>query len=635
MSAGIIIARFQLYELHKGHIELINYALNNYNKIGFILGSRHNPGSENIIPFEIRKQMITELFKAHSHKIFFIDEQYDVDSNELWSKNIDECIEKHLQNNSNIGRIELIGSRDSFISSYSGKFNTKYVVPTLNSTATELREQIIPETYCSKEWSKGAIWGAKQIEDVNHENIILKTDSYKLTHWGMYGDLKYVHSYFESRKGAQFPYTIFFGLQQLLYKLSNSIVTAKDVVEANAFTLAHFGIPELLNSKMWNHIVNNCNGKLPVIIKAVPEGTKVPIGNVMMTIENTDPECASLTNHLETMLTHVWYPSTVATLARTIKEIFLKYLSETSEDSLGVDFMLHDFGFRGVSSCESAGTGSMGHLTSFKGTDTIEGIQYVRKYYGGHTTCATLPQQGADMPAFSVVASEHSVMCQGGRDGEYNVVERLIDLYPSGILSLVLDSYDIYKAVEHIGTVLKDKVLQRDGKLVIRPDSGDPLTVTIKIFEILEKTFGVTENSKGYKVLHPKVGLIYGDGLDIEAIMNILETMKEHKWAASNIVFGMGGGLLQKVNRDTQRNAFKCSANSSDGITWNDIHKDPIDGSKTSKKGKLKLIKLNGEYKTVKIDEYPECENQLVTVFENGKITRHLNFEEVRSNLST
>ena len=172
-------------------------------------------------------------------------------------------------------------------------------------------------------------------------------------------------------------------------------------------------------------------------------------------------------------------------------------------------------------------------------------------------------------------------------------------------------------------------------KLVIRPDSGDPLTVTIKIFEILEKTFGVTENSKGYKVLHPKVGLIYGDGLDIEAIMNILETMKEHKWAASNIVFGMGGGLLQKVNRDTQRNAFKCSANSSDGITWNDIHKDPIDGSKTSKKGKLKLIKLNGEYKTVKIDEYPECENQLVTVFENGKITRHLNFEEVRSNLST
>ena len=405
-------------------------------------------------------------------------------------------------------------------------------------------------------------------------NLILRTDSYKFSHWKMYDELKTVYSYFESRAGAAYPETVFCGLQPILTKMSGSVITQMDIEEADAFCKDHFMMDGMFNRKMWQYIVDEHKGKLPLRIKAIPEGTPVNIGNVLLTVENTDPKCASLTNHFETWLTHIWYSSTVATLSRSVKIMIKQFLDRTSESDASIDFMLHDFGYRGVSSVESAGYGTLGHLVNFKGTDTVEGILYARKYYS------------EPMAGFSVPASEHSVMTSKGREGEYEVIANLIKIYPTGILSLVLDSFNIYNACEHLGTVLKDAVLAREGKVVVRPDSGHPPEVTMKIIVILEKHFGVTVNEKGYKVLPPKIGIIYGDGLDVAMIKLILETLEKSKWAASNLVFGMGGGLLQKVNRDTQRNAFKCSANETMDGEWHDIFKDPIDGSKKSKAGK-------------------------------------------------
>jgi nicotinamide phosphoribosyltransferase len=291
-----------------------------------------------------------------------------------------------------------------------------------------------------------------------------------------------------------------------------------------------------------------------------------------------------------------------------------------------LDFMLHDFGFRGVSSVESAGLGGAGHLVNFKGTDTIVAITYAQRYYG------------AGMAGFSVPASEHSVMCSLGEEGEIDMVRRLIQKYPKGILSVVSDSYNITNAIKTYGTVLKEEILARDGKFVVRPDSprfkGDKACDQIVwIAQELEKYFGATVNKKGYKVLNPKVGIIYGDGLSVEEIKESVNALLASRFAASSCVFGMGGGLLQKHNRDTQRNAFKCSAQMHHG-EWVDNYKRPLDLTKASKKGRLKLIWMEGVHgktlATVPITD--PREDVLVTVFENGVITREWMWDEVTAN---
>jgi nicotinamide phosphoribosyltransferase len=214
----------------------------------------------------------------------------------------------------------------------------------------------------------------------------------------------------------------------------------------------------------------------------------------------------------------------------------------------------------------------------------------------------------------------------------------MLKKFPKGILSLVLDSYNIYEVVEELTSVLIPIVKSREGKVVIRPDSGEPLEVLPKIFEILEKNLGseIITNSKGFKVLPSYIGVIWGDGLDIAKINEILEWLLQAGWSAENIVFGMGGGLLQKVNRDTQAFAFKCSANQTEEGVWNDVWKDPVDSSsgKSSKKGCLKLIKHEGAFMTVREDDpaYSHFENELKVVFENGEIKKEFTFAEVRSN---
>jgi nicotinamide phosphoribosyltransferase len=461
---------------------------------------------------------------------------------------------------------------------------------------------------------------------MNQNNLILATDSYKLNHWNQYPkDTEAVYSYFEARTGAAYPYTVFVGLQYLLQEyLAGRVVTRKDVEEAQTLATAHFGNPDLFNFKGWMHIVEKHGGYLPLRIKAVEEGSVIPINNVMMTVENTDPECFWLTNAVESLLTHVWYSSTVATQSRYVKELIANYLDRTADSREGLQFMLHDFGYRGVSSHESAAIGGLGHLVNFVGTDTLPAMLLAVEHYGADL--ATL--------AYSVAATEHSVMTARGRDGEMEVLEQLLDEYPTGILSVVSDSYNIYNFVDAVGTTYKDRILARDGVFVVRPDSttfehDTPDRLTTWIAESLWKNFGGTENSKGFKVLDPKVRVLWGDGISPVDIDHILSALTLAGFSAENMVFGMGGGLLQKVNRDTQRFAFKASAIKRNG-EWTEVQKSPLDASKTSKAGRLKLVRSAHGIATYK--EHMSGEDMLITVFENGEILHTVSFDKVRKN---
>lgn len=450
------------------------------------------------------------------------------------------------------------------------------------------------------------------------DSILYLTDSYKITHWKQYPPgAQYVYSYFESR-GGMFDETVFFGLQYFLKKyLEGPVLTFKDVDAAEFFWRAHFGQSGLYNRDGWMRMLEKHHGVLPVSIKAVPEGSVVPTRNVLMTVENTDPEFPWLTNILETLLVQAWYPMTVATLSREMKKLIKLHLEQTGDPD-GVDFKLHDFGFRGVSSVDSAGIGGASHLINFLGTDTPRGIRFAMKYYN------------ADVCGFSIPASEHSTITSWGRDREVDAFDNMLDQYPTGLVACVSDSFNIYDACANLwGDKLKEKILSRDGTLIVRPDSGDPPAVVGEVLDILGKAFGYTVNEKGYKVLPPQVRVIQGDGIDYVMTRAILTTMQLKNWSVDNIAFGMGGALLQKLDRDTQKCAFKCSDIVIDG-EHHPVFKDPVgDAGKRSKAGRLQLIKTEEGFTTTGEDS--EQEDQLVEVFRDGKILKEYSFNEIRS----
>jgi len=457
-------------------------------------------------------------------------------------------------------------------------------------------------------------------------NIITLTDSYKFNHWNQYPQgTEYVYSYFEARTGAKYNKTVFFGLQYFLKEyLEGKVVTREGIEWAARLSKAHFGSDNMFNRTMWEHILNKHDGNLPVIIKAVPEGTAIPINNALMTVINTDPLCAPLTNHLETLLSQVWAGCTTATLSYEVYKLLEHYRNETGSLDF-IKFGLHDFGFRGVSSVESAGVEGAGHLINFQGTDTVKAMEVAMEYYNA-------PLDGL---AYSVPATEHSVMTAQGKDGEEALFGDLLRKYPEGILSVVIDSYDYKRFVNEIARKYKDVILARKGKVVFRPDSGEPNTVTLDVLNGLYDVFGGTKNDKGYIELNSKVGMLWGDGLDYDGIRSILFTMRNNGYSTNNIVFGMGGGLLQKINRDVQRFAFKSSAQCRNGI-WHDIFKQPLDSSKKSKKGILALVKDDaGNYNTVQTLDINDKNNVMTTVFENGVITKEYSFEDVRRNVGT
>ncbi len=451
----------------------------------------------------------------------------------------------------------------------------------------------------------------------SQDNIILLTDSYKITHWKQYppGTSK-VYSYFESR-GGMFSETAFFGLQYYIKKyLEGTVVTRDKIEEAEEIVKLHLGDAGFFNREGWEYILKEHNGTLPIKISAVPEGSVVPGHNVLMTIENTDPKCYWLTNYIETLLVETWYPITVATLSMNIKRVILNYLEETGTPS-SVDFKLHDFGFRGVSSVESAGIGGAAHLVNFKGTDTIAALLVLRDYYG------------AQMAGFSIPAAEHSTITSWGCESESKAMENMLDQFPKGLVAVVSDSYDIFKACSDIwGDKLKEKVLNREGTLVVRPDSGDPPKVVLEVLNILGNKLGYNVNDKGYKVLIDKIRVIQGDGISYEMVSEILRTLKENGWSTDNIAFGMGGALLQKLDRDTLKFAFKCSSVVVDGQE-RDVFKQPVtDPGKNSKAGKLKLVRDGDIFKTVKDSE--KGKDELVEVFRNGRLLVDHTLEDVK-----
>lgn len=451
-------------------------------------------------------------------------------------------------------------------------------------------------------------------------NFLLRTDSYKLSHWKQYPpDSEIVYSYLEARGysdiGAQ--ETVFFGLQPYLEKyLKGSVFTPRDIDHAESFARQHFGA-DLFNGAGWRRMYQKYQGCLPLRIRAVAEGSVVPVGNALMTVENTDPEFPWLTNYVESLKLKVWYPITVATLSREVKKIIHHYLDLTG-DPTQISFKLHDFGYRGVSSEESAAIGGAAHLVNFLGSDTLLGIDLLQNYYFPST-----------FPGFSVPASEHSTMTSWGQAHEVEAMANMLDKYPTGLVSVVSDSYNILHACSELwGTQLHDRVISRNGVLVIRPDSGDPTPTIMKILEILGQRFGSTRNTKGFLELDPHVRIIQGDGVNPSAIRRILDTMRWQGWSANNITFGMGGALLQQVNRDTQKFAFKCSAIQRSG-EWQDVYKTAT--GKQSKRGRLSLIKVNDQYETVPFQSGEGWRDELVRVFENGIVYSHPTLDDIRS----
>ena len=455
----------------------------------------------------------------------------------------------------------------------------------------------------------------------------LRSDSYKLTHWRQYppGTTE-VYSYLESR-GGRFPATVFFGLQPYLRGyLAGAVVSAKDVDTADRLAAAHFGRAGIFNRAGWMHIVEQHGGRLPVEIRAVAEGTVVPTHNVLMTIRNTDPACFWLPNFLETMLLKVWYPITVATLSGAMLHVLAAALTKSGEDASAANTMLHDFGYRGASSEETAALGGAAHLVHFRTSDTLIANLLLREHYAGPTTASDW------MPSTSVVATEHSTMTAWGRAHEVDAYRNALEAYPTGILSIVADSFDVFHAAaELFGGVLREQVLACDGLLVLRPDSGDPVEVLLKLLRILADRFGSTNNQSGYKLLHPKIRLLWGDGIGIDALQRILDGVMAEGWSAANLVFGMGGALLQKVDRDTQRFAFKCSSVTVNGED-RAVFKDPVtDPGKGSKRGKLALVRTSTGFETVQRTNDAEIDGDLLQpVFRNGEVLRHQTLEEVR-----
>lgn len=454
------------------------------------------------------------------------------------------------------------------------------------------------------------------------QNIILNTDSYKTSQWLQYPPkTTYVSSYIEAR-GGEFDETVFFGLQMFTKEYLSKPITLEMIIEAEWFLKAH-GLP--FNKEGWIYILEEHNGYLPIRISAVPEGTVVPVSNVLCQVENTDPKCYWLTSYIETpLLRAVWYPMTVATKSREIKKTIKTYLMDTSDaDAIGgLPFKLHDFGARGVSSYESAGLGGAAHLVNFMGTDTMIGALFAMRYYNE-----------TEMVGFSVPASEHSTITSWLKEGELDAYRNMFTQFGGDypIVSVVSDSYDIFNAVEKLwGEELKDEVIRSGSMLVVRPDSGEPAAVVAKIAMLLDATFGSETNDKGYKVLN-NVRILQGDGLNaVEDFVKILSKLKGYGFSTDNCVFGMGGGLLQQVNRDTCKMAMKASSAIVDG-EQRDVYKDPItDKGKRSKKGKLALVSVDGKLTTVSEAEAGDS-NLLELVFENGKVLNETTLTEIRA----
>jgi nicotinamide phosphoribosyltransferase len=462
------------------------------------------------------------------------------------------------------------------------------------------------------------------------------TDSYKMSHWKLYPeDTETVYSYCEARSGARFPHTCFFGLQYFLKRyLTGQIVTQEKIEEAASVCKAHFGNEAVFNRAGWEHILTVHNGKLPIMIRALPEGTVTPESTVLFTIQNTGgPRTAWLTNYLETLIMQMWMPTTVATSSLAVRNIIRRYLDATG-DVAGLDFKLHDFGYRGVGCPEYAALAGAAHLaTGAMGTDTMVCLDLLRDYYG------------ENMAGFSIPATEHSIMTARGPEGEADVVRQVLAAYPQGLVAMVIDSFDTRRFIRDViggNEDIKQMIRARQGTVVFRPDSGELPEIDLEVFKELARVFGTETNPKGYAVLPSQVRMIQGDGIKWcrnttgewqHTVEDILSAFRRNAISADNIAFGSGGGLLTDFTRDTQRFAIKCSAQLRND-EWIDIFKAPAtDPTKNSKRGRLMVRKVNGVFRTERLDETLtdlDKRDWLQLTFLNGKMMRYQNLADIR-----
>lgn len=381
---------------------------------------------------------------------------------------------------------------------------------------------------------------------------------------------------------------------------------------------------------------------LPIKVKSLPEGVEVPIRVPMVTVVNTDKKFYWITNFLETILsTMLWQPMTSASIALLYKRIFKKWTLATDKENVAfIDFQGHDFSMRGMGGLQSAISSGMGHGAVFLGSDTLPVISSLRKYY-----------KAEGFVVGSVNATEHSVMCAGTKDDEIGTFRALMNTYPNGILSVVSDTWDLWKVLTDYLPELKDEVLARDGKLVIRPDSGDPVDIICGetrttggklpkdkgVVELLWDIFGGTINDQGFKVLDTHIGAIYGDSITTERAENICQRLHDKGFASTNVVLGIGSFTYQFNTRDTFGFAMKATSVVVNGER-REIFKDPItdDGVKKSAKGLIKVDKVIDEY--VLIDQVtPEQENkgELQVIYENGKFLNPITLQEIRESINT
>jgi len=466
-----------------------------------------------------------------------------------------------------------------------------------------------------------------------------RTDGYKPSHWLFYEPgITEMYDYMTSR-GGDFGDLTMFGPQALCMKyLCGSVITPRQVNQARKFYKAYFGMDGIFNYEGWMDIATRLEGRLPLEVWSLPEGLgNIPVQTPLMTYFNTDPKHAWLAGYLEPLMFKAWNPITVCTLSQHCKKAIYAALQETGTPA-DIIWKLHDFGYRGVSSEESAEIAGAAHLVNFCGSDTIPAIDYINEFYSD----GQFDEEGDPtfMPAYSVRATEHSVMTHRGRALESEIVRDILRKCPTGIIAMVADSYNIWDFAEKIlGQDLRTEVIEHEGLVVVRPDSGEPIPTMMKLLWILGEKFGFRTNEKGYKVLN-HVRTLQGDKNDYNAIYNMLRSMKGGGWSADNIAcFGMGGALLQASTRDTQKMAVKLSSLTDVTGQWRDVYKDPVtDPGKGSKFGRFAVVEefnpATGEKRMVTQrllqSEGTPSRNLLRPIYRNGQMLVHDSFPVIR-----
>lgn len=482
-------------------------------------------------------------------------------------------------------------------------------------------------------------------------NSMHLSDGYKVDHRNQYpAGTELVYSNWTPRQSRidGIREVVFFGLQYFIKKYlvedfdQHFFKRPKaEVVESYKKRIGSYLGPDAIR---YEHIeALHDLGYLPIEIKAVPEGSLVPVRTAMFTIKNTMPEFFWLTNFLETILSCIiWMPCTSATISFQYKKLLMRYASETGGDSAFVDWQGHDFSFRGMAGLEAAMMSGAGHLLNFTGTDTIPAIDFLEQYYRADST--------AELIGGSVPATEHSVMCMGTQTDEIGTFRRLIhDIYPAGIVSIVSDTWDFWKVITEYVPALKTEILAREGKVVIRPDSGDPVLIICGdpdapvgspefkgAIECLWEIFGGNLTETGHKLLDPHIGLIYGDSITLERCERICELLKVKGFASTNVVFGIGSYTYQYVTRDTFGFAMKATYGEVNG-EGRAIFKAPKTdgGTKKSAKGLLRLNKQDGRISgmTDQVNWEEEQQGALKTVYKNGQLLYDQRLSEIRNRL--